>query len=118
MRPREVPPTEARTLLAGRPGLRLLDVRDPAERAVASLPGSVLVTPGVAAEILEDWPRDTPILVFCHHGRRSLLFGLRLLAAGFTDVGNLAGGIERWSVEVEPSVPRYTVRYGEGVIPV
>jgi rhodanese-related sulfurtransferase len=116
MRPREMEPEEAAAWLRERGGVRLLDVREPAERAVARIAGSTLATPGTVHEVLEEWPRDTPILVYCHHGSRSRLMSFRLLAEGFTDVVNLSGGIEEWSKRVDPAVPRYEVRYGQGVV--
>ena len=115
-RPREIEPEEAAEWLRARTGVRVLDVRDPAERAVAKIEGSVLATPSALREVRDDWPRDAPILVYCHHGRRSLFMAYRLLADGFTRVVNLRGGIEEWSRRVDPAVPRYEVRYGIGVV--
>ena len=51
--------------------------------------------------------RDREIVVHCHHGLRSAAAAEELRAAGFTRVINLAGGIDRWSIEVDPAVPRY-----------
>jgi monothiol glutaredoxin len=109
-------PEEAAAWIAGREGVRFLDVREPAERAVARIEGSILASPDAVREAIEDWPRDTPILVYCHHGRRSLLMSFRLLAEGFTEVVNLRGGIEEWSKRVDSSMPRYEVRYGQGIV--
>jgi rhodanese-related sulfurtransferase len=52
-------------------------------------------------------PRDRPIVVQCHHGSRSAMVADYLRASGFDRVINLTGGIDRWSTEVDPSVPRY-----------
>ena len=112
----DIEPEEAATLLAREDSARLLDVREPAEWRTARIEGAKLATPDVAREILEGWGRDLPIVVYCHHGVRSLIFALRLVRAGFTAVRNLRGGIEAWALRVDPSVPRYRIRYGEGIV--
>ena len=57
-------------------------------------------------EELSEW-RDQPVIVHCHHGPRSTRACELLRAAGFEEVANLTGGIEAWSVTVDPDVPRY-----------
>jgi molybdopterin/thiamine biosynthesis adenylyltransferase/rhodanese-related sulfurtransferase len=87
----------------------LLDVREPAEFAKASIAGAELLPladlPARAGE-LAAW-RERPIVVHCHRGGRSATAARWLLANGFRDVTNLAGGIEAWSLSVDPAVPRY-----------
>ncbi len=101
------------TTLAGR--LRepeppaLLDVREPGEHEFAALPSSRLIPLGELAERtgeLDDW-RNREVVVYCHHGIRSLHAIQLLRQAGFTRLVNLRGGIDRWSIEVDPTVPRY-----------
>lgn len=88
---------------------RLLDVREAEENAFAALPDSRWIPLGELAarvEELDDW-RNDEVVVYCHHGIRSL-HGIAILrTAGFTRLLNLRGGIDRWSVEVDPSTPRY-----------
>ena len=84
----------------------LYDVRTPKERDIAKIGGSKLLDDGTMAAI-EDLPKDTPIAFFCHHGNRSRGAAEHFLKQGFTNVYNLAGGIDAWSREVEPTVPRY-----------
>jgi rhodanese-related sulfurtransferase len=84
----------------------LLDVRHPQERELASLGGF-----HIPLQELEDnfnqLPRDhRPIIVYCHHGVRSLYATQFLKYHGF-DVLSLAGGIDLWSLEIDPSIPRY-----------
>jgi sulfur-carrier protein adenylyltransferase/sulfurtransferase len=89
--------------------LLLLDVREPAEFAKASIEGARLLPLGELAgraEELAAW-RERPIVVHCHKGRRSAEASRWLLAHGFRDVTNLSGGIEAWSLTVDPAVPRY-----------
>lgn len=82
------------------------DVRTERERAVASIKGATLLDDKAMAEA-EALPKDTPIAFHCHHGTRSRAAAEHFLKQGFTTVYNLAGGIDAWSREVDPSVPRY-----------
>ncbi len=116
MLPENLSPQDAVDLTDDLEGLKLLDVRNPNEWEVARLPGAVLATPELMREIRDEWDPDTPILLYCHHGIRSMIFGLRLLMAGFTRVYNLKGGIEKWSLLVDPSVPRYRMDSGLAVL--
>ncbi len=87
----------------------LLDVREPAEYETARIEGSLLIPLGeIEARIgeLEAW-RDRLVVVHCHHGGRSAQACELLKAQGFEHLENLAGGIEAWSVTVDPGVPRY-----------
>lgn len=105
----EISVTAARTLLSGPNPPRLIDVREEDEFAIARIVGAELLPlsqwPAIAAAKLTD-PAQ-PLLIQCHHGGRSARAAEFLLRNGFTDVTNLAGGIDAWSVEVDPSVPRY-----------
>lgn len=87
-------------------GTRLVDVRTPEENAIARINGALLAD-GRAAEDVLGWPKDTPIIVHCHHGVRSLYAAETLRERGFTKVWSMAGGIDAWSAEIDPQVPRY-----------
>jgi monothiol glutaredoxin len=87
-------------------GLRLYDVRTPGERAIAAIPGGVLLDEA-ATEELDKLPRDTPLYFHCHHGGRSQRAAEHFIARGFREVYNVTGGIDAWSLEVDPSVERY-----------
>lgn len=112
---RQVDPAEAKLLLDEEAGIRLLDVREPEEWDAARIEGAVLLSSENAAEILDDWPREVAVLVYCHHGVRSQIVAGRLVQAGFTNVMNLVGGIDAWSTTVDPLVPRYGVVSGRVV---
>jgi rhodanese-related sulfurtransferase len=87
----------------------LLDCRTAEEYAIAKIEGSVLIPMQELAERLselEPW-RDSPIIVHCHHGVRSLRVTHFLREKGFSQAQSMKGGIDAWSVEVDPSVPRY-----------
>jgi monothiol glutaredoxin len=86
--------------------LHVYDVRTEDERAIAKIEGSVLLDADAAAKI-EELPRDTPLYFLCHRGHRSLAAGQHFISLGFTEVYNVAGGIDAWSQEVDPNVPRY-----------
>jgi rhodanese-related sulfurtransferase len=87
--------------------LVLLDVREPDEYAFCAIGGSVHIplreVPGRMGEL----DREREIVVVCHHGIRSFQAAAFLRARGFDNVYNLAGGIDAWSVTVDPAVPRY-----------
>ena len=88
---------------------RLLDVRQAEEHAFVALPNSTLIPLGelmTRADEIEDW-KDDEVVVYCHHGIRSAHAVAQLRALGFTRLHNLAGGIDRWTDEVDPKLPRY-----------
>ena len=105
----EISVAKADALLAGPKPPRLIDVREPEEWAVARIPGAELLPlsqwPAIAIEKLTD--KSQPLLIQCHHGGRSARATAWLLEHGFENATNLAGGIDAWSVEIDPSVPRY-----------
>ena len=87
----------------------LLDVREPSEFEQAHIDGAVLLPLGeleARLDELAEW-RERRVVAQCHHGGRSAAACQILLANGFGDVSNLVGGIEAWSLTVDPSVPRY-----------
>lgn len=88
---------------------RLIDVREADEWEAARIEGAELLPlsqwPAIAQERLTD-PAQA-ICVLCHHGMRSARAGEFLVRSGFTDVSNIAGGIDAWSCAVDPAVPRY-----------
>ncbi len=98
---------EAR-LKAGEPTL-LVDVRHPWERELARLPGDVAIPleqlPSRADEL--EIPADALVVVYCHHGVRSISGATFLHRLGIAGAVSLAGGIDAWSQEVDPRVPRY-----------
>ena len=85
--------------------IQLFDVRPSAERAMASIAQARPLE--AAREDLLDMKRDSAIALHCHHGVRSRAAAEGLVREGFTNVYNLEGGIDAWSQEVDPSVPRY-----------
>lgn len=104
---RDIEPTElARRLARGEP-LFVLDVREEWEHGIGHLEGATLLPMQRVPAEHSAVPRDRTVVVYCHHGLRSAMVADYLRAAGFPHVLNLSGGIDRWSTEVDPSVPRY-----------
>ncbi len=105
----EISVVEAQGRLGAPNPPRLIDVREADEYEIARIPGAELLPlsqwPALALEKLTD--RTQPLLIQCHHGGRSARATDFLLRNGFADVTNLAGGIDAWSLEIDPSVPRY-----------
>ena len=105
----EISVAEAHARLSGPLPPRLIDVREADEFAAAHIAGAELLPlsqwPTIAAEKLAD--RAQPLLIQCHHGGRSARAAEYLLRNGYTDVTNLAGGIDAWSLEIDSAVPRY-----------
>ena len=107
--PREIHARELKSKLdAGEPVL-LLDVREPQEHAICRLPDSMLIPLGELPVRLNEIhpPAGATVVVYCHHGIRSLSGAAFLEQAGVTPVASLAGGIDAWSALIDPDVPRY-----------
>ncbi len=108
--PLEIAPQEVRLRLQSGEKLALVDVREPAEFQLASIGGAELIPMrAVPAELsrLDAQADDTPLIVFCHHGVRSLNVVHWLREQGVEACQSMAGGIDRWSLEIDPGVPRY-----------
>lgn len=87
--------------------LRLVDVREPIEFQQAHIEGSELIPMRSVPQSLASLENEeAPLIVFCHHGGRSMQVVGWLRQQG-VECTNMAGGIDRWSIEVDPSVPRY-----------
>ena len=90
--------------------VRLVDCRETDEFALCRIPGAELMPLSRFAEegrtqLLSDLSR--PVIVYCHHGMRSLQATMFLRQLGHEKVWSMAGGIEAWSIEVDSTVPRY-----------
>jgi rhodanese-related sulfurtransferase len=95
--------------LANEHKILLLDVREPWEHETAAIAGSTLIPLSeLGARVGEiQAPTETLIVVYCHHGLRSLSGAAILQRMGLANVASLDGGIDAWSCEVDPGVPRY-----------
>ena len=89
----------------------VLDVREPSELRTASVKAdcfTLLTIPmGTIPARLDELDPAQPIACLCHHGGRSMQVASFLQARGYAHVANIAGGIDAWSIERDPQVPRY-----------
>lgn len=86
----------------------LLDVREPWEFEVAHVQGSTLIPMGdVPSRAFNELDPNARIVTLCHHGVRSMNVAVWLRNQGFESAQSLRGGIDAWSAEVDPTVPRY-----------
>ncbi|GJQ27127.1 MAG: hypothetical protein HBSAPP02_21590 [Phycisphaerae bacterium] len=106
----EISVQQARQMLDAGDGCVLLDVRNPDEHATCRIQGAVpMPLPDLANRLdeLRDLASGKTVIVHCHHGVRSLKAAAMLREAGLGPVKSMAGGIDAWSLEIDPSVPRY-----------
>jgi rhodanese-related sulfurtransferase len=108
--------TDLSLLLQSREEVILLDVRQPEERAFASIPvpadkGDLFIPLGELTARLDEVKSrcgsNTQVVVYCHHGVRSLRAANWLAAQGLANLTNLDGGIDAWSESVDPAIPQY-----------
>jgi rhodanese-related sulfurtransferase len=85
----------------------LVDVRERWEYDICRIEGATLIPMGTIPANLQSLDGDEDIVCYCHHGQRSLDVAAWLRAQGIESARSLAGGIDRWSIEVDPKVPRY-----------
>ena len=103
----DITPAALAARLARSGTIDLIDVREPYEWQIARIDGARLVPLRALPAELPAMDREREIVVYCHHGMRSAAAAELLRRSGFTRVRNLAGGIDRWSADVDPRVPRY-----------
>lgn len=88
-------------------GVVLLDVREPFELDIASVDGVLHIPMQEIPARLRELPPDRALVIMCHSGGRSRRVAEFLAQQGFAEVFNLKGGIDAWSTEIDPQVPRY-----------
>lgn len=103
----EISPQELKAELENAVELSLFDVRDRYEAEIVKIEGSSLMTRELADDILQNWPQDKRIILYCHAGVRSLTAVQYFRENGMKNVLSLAGGIDRWAREIDPELPRY-----------
>jgi rhodanese-related sulfurtransferase len=106
--PLEITPTEVKRRVDAGEELSLIDVRDQVEHQICRIDGATLIP---MREISQQFDRleeiAMPLIVFCHHGVRSLTVVSWLREQGLPECTSMAGGIDAWSREVDPKTPRY-----------
>ncbi|MDP2312840.1 MAG: rhodanese-like domain-containing protein [Pseudomonadota bacterium] len=103
---RQVTVEEARDLLTGPSAPQLVDCREPWEHDYCRIVGGVPIPLGDIVERAEELERGRPVLVYCHAGVRSINAAVLLEREGFETM-SMRGGIEAWSLRIDPTVPRY-----------
>jgi adenylyltransferase/sulfurtransferase len=103
----EITPRQLADRIARGDKPRIIDVREPHEFAIARIPGAELIPLAMLGTVQSKLDPNAEIVVHCHSGVRSLWAARHLRDAGFSRVLNLTGGIDRWSDEVDPTVPKY-----------
>ena len=103
----EISPQELKQKLDENESLFLLDVREQSEYDIVHIEGALLVPLNTLPHQIDSLPSDQEIVVYCHHGQRSLYATAYLHQNGFTDVKNLTGGIDQWAAEIDPTLKRY-----------
>jgi rhodanese-related sulfurtransferase len=108
--PIEVTPGEVKTRLDAGERLFLIDVRQPEEHKLANIAGADLIPMNTVPAVITDLEAkadEGPLIVFCHHGMRSLNVVAWLRGQGIEACQSMSGGIDLWSQQIDPSVPRY-----------
>lgn len=109
--PLETTPRDIQQRLAAGEKLLLVDVREPHEFQLARISGAELIpmrTVPAQLQRLEAAADDAMLIVYCHHGVRSLNVVNWLREQGVGSCQSMTGGIDRWSLEIDPSIPRYS----------
>jgi adenylyltransferase/sulfurtransferase len=106
--PLEISVTETKRLLDETPGdVMLIDVREPDEVATCCIAGTEHIPMRQIPNQLDRLPKDKHLLIHCHHGGRSMKVTQFLRANGYDAVSNVEGGIDAWSLVIDPTVARY-----------
>lgn len=103
----EITPADVKARLDRGEKLVLVDVREPWEYELCRIEGAKLVPLGALSSSLQTLPDVDEVICYCHHGMRSLDAAAWLRFQGIEKAKSMAGGIERWSLEVDSKTPRY-----------
>ncbi len=103
----QIEPKDLAERLAAGETIHLLDIRTREEFESVKLPGAHLFTQEFMQEILGKWPRTDLVVIYDHQGARSMDASAYFQGHGFEKIKSLRGGIDAWSVEVDPKLPRY-----------
>ena len=107
--PLEIPPAQVKQMLDAGEDFRLLDCRERDEHATVHIKQATLLPMSELANRVDELApdRDKRVVVHCHHGGRSMRVTKWLREQGFPNVQSMAGGIDQWAVEIDPTLPRY-----------
>jgi rhodanese-related sulfurtransferase len=102
-----IAPADLQALRAQQPDLKLLDVRSREEYEAVHIKDSLLLSQPVMQEIMSKWPRSQTLVIIDHQGKTGLDAAAYFLGHGFENVRCLRGGLDAWSREIDPQLPRY-----------
>jgi len=102
-----ISPRDLAKILTSGEKVKLLDVRSEMEYQMLHIDGATLATRPLVEEIFTKWPKETAIVVYDHFGKAGLDAAHAMAGRGFTQVKYLEGGIDAWSKDVDPLIPRY-----------
>ncbi|MCX6910866.1 MAG: molybdopterin-synthase adenylyltransferase MoeB [Verrucomicrobia bacterium] len=103
----EITAVELAAMLKRGEKFMLVDVRDPDEWAICRIPGATLLPLSELPQRFSELPKDTRVVLHCKGGKRSMKALQLLRQQGYADLKSVKGGIDAWSTDVDPSVPRY-----------
>jgi adenylyltransferase/sulfurtransferase len=103
----QIAPQELKQKLDQSAKLVLVDVREPWETQLGAIAGAKLIPLNTLPANMELFSEAEEIVIYCHHGMRSLNAATWLRSQGVDGARSLTGGIERWSTEIDPKMPRY-----------
>ncbi len=105
--PKSISPKEVHDRLQAEDDFVLLDIRQPSEIDLACIDDAICIPMGEIPNVYEQLSKEKDIVVICHHGIRSARICEFLRSQGYERAINMTGGTDAWSVEVDPSLPRY-----------
>ncbi len=103
----EITAAELKKRLDAGEKILLVDVREPWEYEMCRIEGAKLIPMQAVPANLQSLDVEEPVICYCHHGMRSLDVAVWLQRQGVESARSLAGGIDKWSAEIDPKVPRY-----------
>jgi len=109
----QIKPLELAEKLASGNEVKILDARTREEHEAVKLPGAMLLDQALIQTIFNRWDKSTSIVIYDHQGQRSLDAAAYFIGHGFSETKSLAGGIDAYSVEADPSIPRYSLEFAD-----
>ena len=103
----QISPAEVHAAMHSDSGLKLLDVRPPEDRQLASVEDAITLDQEKAREIMDTWDKGSPLVMMCHRGISSMDAAAYFIGHGFTNVKSITGGIDGWAQTVDTNIPRY-----------
>ena len=104
---KDITPKQLKSRLDAGEAIDIIDVREDWEVAQGMLANAIHIPMDDIPDAVDQISKDKPVVIMCHTGRRSEQVAMWMDTEGFDNVLNLVGGIDQWSREIDPSLPRY-----------